>query len=382
MASASESTKAVVWGRAAGRCEFRGCNRPLWHDNVTHKIYSIGQVAHQVAAKSGGPRGEEELSEKLANDPSNLMLLCYEHHRLVDRKETRDRYPRELLEEMKREHEERIELQTMAGPDAKSEVVLYGATVGDQFRMPTLQETLCALSPERYPAPSGPIEFSLINHIKRDDDPSYWTSERENLEGLFDRRLKRRLEAGECPPLAIFAKAPQPLLIELGRLITDKYPGQVYQLHREPTQDWLWREHERYLEFRTKSPQQFEGDPAVILSLSATITPDRIQAVLGDEVPIWTLTVDEPHTSLIQSREQLSQFRQAWRDILNQIREKHEDGATIHLFPAVPVSVAVEIGRTWQPKADLLIRVYDQNNKREGFVHALDLWYEEKETKE
>jgi hypothetical protein len=33
----------------------------------------------------------------------------------------------------------------------------------------------------------------------------------------------------------------------------------------------------------------------------------------------------------------------------------------------------VELGRVLQPKADMPLRLYDQNNDRGGFVHALDI---------
>ena len=43
------------------------------------------------------------------------------------------------------------------------------------------------------------------------------------------------------------------------------------------------------------------------------------------------------------------------------------------MFPAAPVSVAVELGRVLQPKADVPLRLYDQNNNLGGFVPALDI---------
>ena len=46
---------------------------------------------------------------------------------------------------------------------------------------------------------------------------------------------------------------------------------------------------------------------------------------------------------------------------------------TIHVFPAVPVSVAIEIGRARLPKVDLPMVIYDYNKKRDGFVKALDI---------
>jgi len=43
----------------------------------------------------------------------------------------------------------------------------------------------------------------------------------------------------------------------------------------------------------------------------------------------------------------------------------------ISIFPALPVSAAVEVGRVWMPKADLPLQVYDQNRAHGGFEPAL-----------
>ena len=47
----------------------------------------------------------------------------------------------------------------------------------------------------------------------------------------------------------------------------------------------------------------------------------------------------------------------------------------VPLFPAVPVSVADEIGRVWMPKGDLPIRIFDETRADGGSVkpHRLAL---------
>lgn len=40
--------------------------------------------AHIVASSEDGPRGNKD-SEKLANEPTNIMLLCDKCHRLIDK---------------------------------------------------------------------------------------------------------------------------------------------------------------------------------------------------------------------------------------------------------------------------------------------------------
>ena len=45
----------------------------------------------------------------------------------------------------------------------------------------------------------------------------------------------------------------------------------------------------------------------------------------------------------------------------------------INLFPALPVSAAVEVGRVWMPKADLPLIVYDQNRRVNGFSRTIQV---------
>ena len=46
----------MLWGKAAGRCEFNGCNKPLWKSSVTQEQVNIAQKAHIYAFSSDGPR--------------------------------------------------------------------------------------------------------------------------------------------------------------------------------------------------------------------------------------------------------------------------------------------------------------------------------------
>jgi hypothetical protein len=57
--------------------------------------------------------------------------------------------------------------------------------------------------------------------------------------------------------------------------------------------------------------------------------------------------------------------------LFDSIKAKHGPDAVINVFPAVPVSTAIEVGRTLMPKADLPLVIWDQNRLAGGFVRAL-----------
>jgi hypothetical protein len=181
-----------------------------------------------------------------------------------------------------------------------------------------------------------------------------------------------RVEAREIRHLSVFALAPQPLLIELGRLLGDIVAADVRQLQREP-QGWAWRADGPAVCYRVRKADRGGGLVALVLAVSATVTDERIFVALGPETAIWAIEADRPHNDIMKRSADLAEFRRLLRFTFNAIKAAHGEQATIHIFPALPVSAAVEVGRVWMPKADLPLVIYDQNRKLNGFTRALDI---------
>ncbi len=362
----------MLWGKAAGRCEFAGCNKPLWKSSVTQEQVNIAQKAHIYAFSSDGPRGNRGIPKEKLNDLENLMLVCHECHEKMDQRKDGGRYTVAVLQAMKARHERRIDLAAGIGEEMGSHLLLYGANVGAHSSPLKYADAAGALFPERYPAADLAIELGLVNSAAQDRDAAFWTVEANNLTTLFEKRVRERLMTGSVNHLSIFALAPQPLLILLGSLLTDIPRADVYQLHREPA-GWAWPPSASPVPFEVREPAPGEGPPALVLSLSATVTDDRITAVLGPDARIWAVTVPGPHNDFLKSRVQLSDFRALVRPLLDRIKARHGQNTPLHIFPAAPVSVAVELGRIRMPKADMPWRVFDQVNALGGFVPALSI---------
>jgi SMODS-associated and fused to various effectors sensor domain len=370
--SVGQTISNMLWGRAAGRCQFPGCNKPLWKSSVTQERVNIGQRAHIWSFSSDGPRGHEGIDATDLNSIQNLMLVCHECHQKMDHRKDGGRYTVALLQESKTRHEARIELVTGIDPSRRSHVLLYGANVGDHSSPLSFQLAAGAMFPDRYPAESRPITLGMINSAWKDRDAEFWKIEETNLRRQFDEKVRARLATGDIEHLSVFGFAPQPLLILLGSLLTDITPVDVYQLRREP-QGWKWADAHIDVELIVDRPAEPKSDPALVLSLSATITTDRIRAVLGDAASCWTLTLPRRHNDWLQTRDELRAFRQALRPLLDQIKAVHGQTALLHIFPAMPVAAAVELGRVRMPKADMPWCIYDQLNDSGGFIHALTL---------
>lgn len=372
-ASLPANVKAIVWARAAGRCQFRGCNKPLIGDLLSGRSnLNTAYIAHIVSDAVKGPRGDEVQSPLLTKDPSNLMLLCDAHHRLIDDRTAWADYSAALLQGMKAEHEDRIEAVTSISRDRGCHVIRFAAGIGKNESPVNTEAVKQAMLPEFYPVRDGMIDLDVPDAGVPDSDPGYWSWHQRSLRTKYQERVKGRLERNEISRLAVFGLAPMPLLIELGRLISDISEAHVRQLLREP-KTWEWQPEDARMELVRNDPQEEGGVVALKLGVSAHIEDERISSVLGDDVSIWSLSAVNAHTDILRTPGDLSLWRKEVRAVLEAIKDKRGAESMIHVFPAIPVSASIELGRVWMPKAHLPMRIYDHNRAIGGFRQTLDI---------
>lgn len=368
----------ALWARAGGRCQYRGCNDFLVGDLISGRHSgTYGFIAHIVAdigdrLESKAPRYDPLRSPLLAKDIGNLMIMCHKHHKLID-VEAVEEHPETVLLQMKKEHEERVELNTGIGADRASHVLRFGASIGT---LPALVDTsaiFAAMPPDRHPAVNTTIDLQMKNHAAQDHEVGFYETERANLERLFAQRVTERVESEDLKHLSVFALAPQPLLFELGRLLNEIVDVTVHQFHRNP-KGWAWARDAEPLEFELHEPEGNRGRPvAVKLAVSANIDDQRILSALSaEDAAIWTVTVREPHNDVVRQPEDVANFAKTIRRAYARIQEVHGVDTTVNMFPAVPVSLAVEAGRVWMPKINPALRLFDQVRNR-GFVEAFSI---------
>lgn len=365
--------QVALWAKSGGRCEFRGCNEDLIGDLIAgREDGKFGFIAHIVADSAGGPRGDVLRSPLLVKSLSNLILLCAKHHKGVDVDYLAD-HPESVLLEMKAEHEDRIAIVTGIAEERAAHVLRFAADIGQRDALVSTRSIFMAMPPDRHPAEGRTIDIALVGCDSADHEENYWMTQQENLRRVFARKVKERIEQKEVRQLSVFALAPQPLLIELGRLLGDIVPVAVHQRYREPA-TWRWQPDQPAITFRVG---EYEGTPQVAvalkLALSATLTDDRIRSVLGDDVAIWSLTGENPHNDIMRRPEDLVEFKRHLRRLFDRIKAAHGENAVINVFPALPNSAAVEVGRVLMPKTDLPLKVYDQNRSVGGFIPTLTI---------
>lgn len=366
-----ENVKVLLWVRSGGRCEFPGCDKPLWRDDLTMARLNTAHIAHIIGDRKGGPRGDEKFSPELGADFDNLMLMCMVHHKLIDDPSTRDDYPDALLREWKHKHEQAIELLTSIDHNYKTMPVIFTDNIGDRLPRPSIKDSLPAVLP-MYPTDRH-IEIDLTRGAFRDHETGYFQTRQEEVTRLVETHIRQRCQTDNIVHLSVFAAASMPLLIHFGWELGSIIPSEVYQLHRD-SKSWKWHEpSEQDQGYIIEKPSPEEAADtctvALNLSLSGVIQPEEIAAVMTEPYCTYRVTIPCPGPDFLKSREQLDLFAGEMRALLTDIRTVHKAECAIHLFPAVPLSIAVKLGQILLPKADPPMNVYELQNG--NFRHAL-----------
>lgn len=100
----SRKNSNLLWGKAAGICSKPGCGYDCTQDSTASNPVALGEMAHMIAKKPGGPRG---IAGGGSDSYDNLILLCPTHHKEID-KADEGVYPPEKLRQWKASHEENI----------------------------------------------------------------------------------------------------------------------------------------------------------------------------------------------------------------------------------------------------------------------------------
>jgi len=358
-----ERVRIEVWTEAAGRCQFRGCNKPLWFNGLTLNKKNFGKMAHIIGASKGGPRGNDQ-SDELAKDPGNIMLLCGECHDEIDDGILQKLYSVDELRNMKKEHSERVRM-LLSLPSKKTRPLILKTQVGWQQSVFGERSIKNAILPD-YPDKAGSEWYNIeINSFDRTQD-----SEWEVAKSVIEREIEfvnRACAAGDISHLSVFALAPMPLLMYLGRLLGDKIPAQVFEPRRTDNQDerWKWEEEDgNSIQYKSSIIKNGDGiDVLLLLALSDFLGKDKYEKVPLVSPHIYQLTIDTPVQGFLIKKSDKATFIQACRALLNLIQKEVGSDCRIHILPAIPASLAVEFGRLIQPTKDPEISVFEFMNK-------------------
>ncbi|MBN2771608.1 MAG: hypothetical protein JXR90_13000 [Spirochaetes bacterium] len=99
-----QTTKKRLFILSNNKCYNPTCNKKLISSIDKESI--IAKIAHIEAASENGPRYRADMTDDERRHFNNLILLCDECHIVIDNKANEGKYPVELLQEWKKEHED------------------------------------------------------------------------------------------------------------------------------------------------------------------------------------------------------------------------------------------------------------------------------------
>lgn len=102
--SPTDTVKKQILASCGNQCAFSACSEIIVDRD--HGVL-VGKIAHIKARREGGPRFDYNQTEDENRLAKNLVALCGKHHDIVDARV--DIYTVAALEDMKAEHEEKIE---------------------------------------------------------------------------------------------------------------------------------------------------------------------------------------------------------------------------------------------------------------------------------
>jgi hypothetical protein len=367
--------KAALWVMAGGRCEYNGCNKRLDRNILTQHRVMLAEHAHIIGYKKGGPRGGC-LSEQLAHDISNIMLVCAVCHKTID--DLDDDYSVETLREMKRKHEEFIDGLYDIQDFKKTLPVIITHPIKNHLPKFTDDDVNNAiLSNSRYEFFPAPKKLTRTYEDKTHrDSNNYWESIIQNLSQAINIELAYFEKECGTAHVSVFAFGPMPFLMQLGVLLGNKKQTAIFQWDRI-NETWVCKKKrladKQYFQFDSLIGAQIrDKEVSINISLSALIDDNKIRSVIPENQPIFKFFVDTPNVNLVEDMDDIRAFRVAISDFMTKLR--NAGVRKINIFPAMPLSLAVEFGRQILPKADPQIMLWDYQDS-EKFVPIFELQY-------
>lgn len=378
----SEKTAQKVWADAGARCMFEGCGHDLSEIALWTKAGRVGYLAHIVASDPEGPRGGQSDSHRLANIPENIMLMCDQHHRLIDSFAPQF-YTVEILNEMRRAHRDIVRnyLDSLAFPRTKA-ITLHAnlANVPTYFHDSELIEAIVATRRAMEP---GVIHY-VRRKSQRDDRhlPEFWYQYLREHESHV-RQLISGFNSSSglsTESLAIFPLHHIPTLVLAGRIMGEAQAIQVFQYDKD-RRTWAWDSQAQAHPPGTFNvgplPQDSVDEVLITLELTAgvdenALSADMKAAVDSGRLPWIRVTASKTGYNCIGCPEDLDQFAHAARKAIVHVQDVMRV-QKVHLIALSPASTVFRFGQMLQPGHHPEYIVYDRAGRDYKFAPALSI---------
>lgn len=370
-------TEKTLWSNAKEHCQI--CGRDLSMHYSTKQKGNLAQIAHIEATGINGPRNNTELEN--TNELENLMLLCYDCHRVVDFISP-EQYTIELLKKIKNEQEKRVKslLNTLTNPHSYP-IKICNRLYGNDLLTPTDSDIIDALNNKNLSISSDSLKKHLLENSnwdkKEGHNPKYW----EDFFQIYKKQIifiKDQIEQSNAHynsgGISLFLYHGISEMVMLGNQFGDTVNINVFQKHRDENKEfnWTWpnekdKSGQINLEFipniEKNSSGELEG--LLIVALSSDIDVNNLPNNLYNKdyvLPTIKIVSNQTikKTTLIAKE---SDFEKA-KITINQSLKKMKDEwrlNKIHLVIIAPQVINFHVGCAIQSKYQGEVVCYEKN---------------------
>lgn len=380
----TESVKAEVSSLAAWRCQFEGCGENLRKHFIPGVRGNFSYFAHIVAASADGPRGDQALSPQLANDPTNILLLCDKCHRTIDRVAPH-LYSRQRLLQMRERNLASVErcLDSLRYPVAR--VLALGGNV--QGQSAAFDESLAqeAMWLQKLRCDNTRPDWFARNagHLGDTHSPAFWSSlftllkkDIPRLQSILDGTAHDSVQG---MPLAVFpAPHATSVLVLTGRLLGEARTIHLFQFHRDQVGgnfggQWAWMgtppAKDKYNMRVLRSAESEESEATLLVHLTDSIPPAELPVSFYENGqwarPTIEIGVKQPSRRIIDHPEDLEFFGLAVDDALQKLQDQWRV-SRVHLLVIAPIAACVRIGQKMQARCQPDFVLYERKTAGEA----------------
>jgi hypothetical protein len=341
-----------------GYCMFEGCGEKLLMDDLTGQPGNYSYLAHNVASSEDGPRGIPFLSETLSNDPSNILLLCDKHHRLVDRVASAD-YPAHTLNQMRAGHIINVDklLENLGFQPIPVFSILW--PVGGQVVSPPESRDIAGSLSRLRARVRNSLNNLSSNECRYIKKPSCFAQEMDEIVTEEAQSIIGQTKFSGHKA-ALFAFGPMPALVGLGASIGNKSEI-IPMLRYRDGNCWVWPQASK-----TDKPydivikNNFEDASEVTLLIGLSAMPKQMSVTaksLG--FPEILITAKQMGNAAIAHPENGLELQAEIYSLLLKLQHKH-NVSKVHLLICASNAACVFVGKAfdlYQP--DILVYDFD-----------------------
>ncbi|WP_461196939.1 SAVED domain-containing protein [Acinetobacter pittii] len=345
----TSETKRYVMQDSHGRCMFTGCGDRLDIEQLTGMKGNVGYLAHNVASSERGERGIPYLSEVLSDDPSNVLLLCDKHHRLIDKIAASD-YSAQQLSEMRKSYCDLANslLDALAFSPIPVYSILWSVN-SNAVAHPEPKEIASCLSPSQHRMDGYLQRLCDSNTIYMKNPDQFSQQLVSIIQYEADKIIQQTSLNGYRA--AIFAFGPMPALIGLGALLGNKSKFLPMLRDREANR-WGWPHSSAADQsYETVGIETLRKGSDVILCVNFTSIIDKIKSKaieLKNELNADIIEINALTTYLgskaIPHPNNVTKFTAELQKLFHLLKDQYGI-KRIHLLIAAPNAACIALGQ-------------------------------------